>query len=72
VSLKSEAVPELVPPAPEAPAGPKRWAWQDSAIAGGYLLFTILLYNGLWFDLKRGYLLPHQCYSGEDVTRQQT
>ena len=56
MSLKSEAVPELVPPAPEPPAGPKRWAWQDSAIAGGYLLFTILLYNGLWFDLKRGYL----------------
>ncbi|WP_371827716.1 glycosyl transferase [Amycolatopsis sp. WQ 127309] len=23
---------------------------------GGFLLFTILLYNGLWFDLKRGYL----------------
>ena len=21
-------------------------------------------------DLKRGYLLPHQCYSGEDATRQ--
>ncbi len=56
MSLKSEAVPELVPPAPEPPASPKRWAWQDSAIAGGFLLFTILLYNGLWFDLKRGYL----------------
>ncbi|MFD9964161.1 glycosyl transferase [Amycolatopsis sp. NPDC058986] len=23
---------------------------------GGFLLFTILLYNGLWFDLKSGYL----------------
>ncbi|GLY39400.1 glycosyl transferase [Amycolatopsis sp. NBRC 101858] len=56
MSLKSEAVPDLVPPAPEPPEGPKRWAWQDSAITGGFLLFTILLYNGLWFDLKRGYL----------------
>ncbi|UOZ06419.1 glycosyl transferase [Amycolatopsis sp. WQ 127309] len=57
MSLKSEAVPELVPPAPEAPPeGPKRWQWPDSAIMGGFLLFTILLYNGLWFDLKRGYL----------------
>ncbi|AEK45242.1 hypothetical protein RAM_33845 [Amycolatopsis mediterranei S699] len=45
-----------MPPAPEPREGPKRWAWQDSAITGGFLLFTILLYNGLWFDLKRGYL----------------
>jgi hypothetical protein len=58
VSVKSEAVPELLPPEPEeaAPARPRRWAWQDTAIAGCFLLFTILLYNGLWFDLKRGYL----------------
>ncbi|HKN53872.1 MAG TPA: glycosyl transferase, partial [Amycolatopsis sp.] len=58
MSLKSEAVPELLPPDPEddAPERPRRWAWQDSAIAGSFLLFAILLYNGLWFDLKRGYL----------------
>lgn len=58
MSLKSEAVPDIVPPAPEEepPARVLRWGWQDWAIAGGFLLFAIVLYNGLWFDLKRGYL----------------
>ncbi|MEC3981965.1 glycosyl transferase [Amycolatopsis sp. H20-H5] len=38
------------------PGRPGRWALADSAIAAGFLVFTLLLFSGLWSDLGHGYL----------------
>ena len=53
MSLKSEAVPELVPPAPGPPEGPKRWAWQDSAITAEQAkkAIRIVQFSKEYFDL---------------------